>query len=269
MGAKAAKTKSASAKAQPAAQAEAAVAAEVTETAQAAPPQVLMGEWRRPDLRDLVRSCFTDALEYKGKLNDYVLNIDGMSGRKYRYFINNLMERIDNPRYLEVGSWAGSTLCSAIYGNNLRAVAVDNWSQFGGPAPLFFANVANCCSRTAIPTVICDDFRKVDFRALGVFNVYLFDGPHEYQDQYDGLAVALDALTEEFVFIVDDWNWTPVRQGTYDVIRNLNLDILYKIEVRTTQDDTHAPVHGKQSDWHNGYFISVLKKTPHTPRSSR
>lgn len=264
MGAKAAKTKSAPAvTAEPEAQAET-----VVQSAPAA-VQPMMGEWRRPDLRDLVRSCFTDALEYKGKLNDFVLNIDGMSGRKYRYFINNLMERIDNPRYLEVGSWAGSTLCSAIYGNNLRAVAVDNWSQFGGPAPLFFANVANCCSRTAIPSVICADFRKVDFKALGIFNVYLFDGPHEYQDQYDGLAVALDALTEEFVFIVDDWNWAQVRDGTFDVIRNLNLDILYRIEVRTTQDNTHAPVFGKESDWHNGYFISVLKKTPHTGKAAK
>ena len=37
----------------------------------------------------------------------------------------------DDARYSEVGVWKGSTLCSAIYGNKVRALAADNWSGFG------------------------------------------------------------------------------------------------------------------------------------------
>lgn len=232
-------------------------------------PDPVISEWHRLGLVDAVQEALAETLEKKGKLADYVLNIDGMSGIKYRYFINNLIGKIENPRYLEVGSWSGSTLCAAINNNAVRALAIDNWSQFGGPAPQFFNNVANSCSPLSIPSVISDDFRNVDFRAQGSFNVYLFDGPHEHKDHYDGLALAMDALTEEFVFIVDDWNWSPIRNATLDAIRKLNLDVLYKLEIRTTEDDNHATVFGKLSDWHNGYFISVLKKTADTDRALR
>ena len=65
------------------------------------------------------------------------------------------------------------------------------------------------------------DFRAVDFNGLGRFNVYLFDGPHERDDQYDGVKLAQPALDEEFVLIVDDWNWPAVRAGTLDAVRDL------------------------------------------------
>ncbi|MBP7335737.1 class I SAM-dependent methyltransferase [Niveispirillum sp.] len=211
-------------------------------------------------LTDAVKQSFDEALKLRGKLNEFVLSIEGMSGRKYRYFINNLIASIDNARYLEVGSWAGSTLCSALYGNKVKATAIDNWSQFGGPVNHFFANVANCVSADARLSVLSEDFRKVNYAGLGKFNIYLFDGPHEYKDQYDGLSLVMDALTDEFVFIVDDWNWQPVRDGTFDAIRACGLEIKTRIEVRTTDDESHPDIFGKASDWHNGYFISVLRK---------
>ena len=107
------------------------------------------------------------------------------------------------------------------------------------------------------------DFREVRFADQGRFNVYLFDGPHGAIDHYDGLALALPSLDPEFVFIVDDWNWAAVRMGTSSAIKKLGLEIVHAIEVRTTTDDTHPPHSGfdaKSTDWHNGYFIAVLKK---------
>jgi SAM-dependent methyltransferase len=211
-------------------------------------------------LTEAVNAAFADAREYKGKLNEYVLSIQGMSGRKFRYFLNNVIANVSNPRYLEIGSWAGSTFCSAILGNTVKATAIDNWSLFGGPVQHFFANLANCGGLNARTSVLFEDFRKVDYKALGKFNVYLFDGPHAYQDQYDALSYAWDALTDEFVFICDDWNWPAVRAGTLDAVRELGLEVLTQIEVRTTDDDTTPEATGGESDWHNGYYIAVLRK---------
>jgi len=54
--------------------------------------------------------------------------------------------------------------------------------------------------RVRSPTVdfrfIESDFRAVDYSAIGRFNVYLFDGPHQEQDQYDGIMVARTALDD-------------------------------------------------------------------------
>jgi hypothetical protein len=207
-----------------------------------------------------VRQAFSDALAGRGTVDPGVLQMDGMSGRKYRLFINNLIRSLPEARYLEVGTWAGSTLCAAISGNAVRAVAIDNWSEFGGPRELFFANLGAFKPSTADVRVIEDDFRRVDYRSIGKFNVYLFDGPHSAQDQFDGISFAQAAMEDQFVLIVDDWNWERVRAGTQQAIAQLDLSIVYSLEIRTTLDGSHPKVDKQDSDWHNGYFIAALRQ---------
>ena len=124
-----------------------------------------------------IKEAFGKALNSESEIDPDVLTMVGMSGGKYRHFINNLIRGLPNPSYLEVGCWTGSTLCSAI-SRNVRATGIDNWSEFGGPKDQFLANVKK-----------------------------------------------------------------------------------YSLEIRTTLDGTHGPVIGHLSDWHNGYFFSVLEKT--------
>lgn len=211
-----------------------------------------------------VRLALDRAVAGTSKLPAELLGMDGMSGRRYRAFINNLIEGLPGARYMEIGTWAGSTLCSAIFGNRVEAVAIDNWSQFGGPSARFFANLAAFKGGARV-SFVERDFRQVDFAGLaavfGPFNVYLFDGPHEYQDQYDGLRSAQPAVDRCYVQIVDDWNWPDVRAGTVDAIADLGLRTELRVEIRTTLDDEHAPQpSGAGSDWHNGYCISVLSR---------
>ena len=212
------------------------------------------------ELTKLVTKALEDAIQRKHKLSEVLLSISGMSGKQYRMFINNLIEYLPDARYLEVGSWAGSTMCAAMTGNAVRVFAIDNWSEFGGPSGAFLKNVGHCVSPDIQFNMLTEDFRKVKYDTIGKFNVYLFDGPHEAQDQYDGLFMAQAALDDEFVFIVDDWNWDRVRQGTFDAIKNVGLETVVSFEVRTTLDGLNPPVWMEVSDWHNGYFIAVLRK---------
>lgn len=207
-----------------------------------------------------VRQAFISAMARKSEVNLSILSMAGMSGKKYRLFINNLIRSLDDAAYLEVGSWAGSTLCSAINRNSVRATAIDNWSQFDGPKEQFLKNLEKFGTPGAYVNFIEDDFRNVSYSTLGPFSVYLFDGPHEYEDQYDGLILALPAMTQRFVFIVDDWNHPPVRDGTIRAIDKAGVKIEYSLEIRTTLNDTHALPSNQHSDWHNGYFIGVLRK---------
>ena len=208
----------------------------------------------------LLKRSLDRAVANIGGPPDFVRAIDGMSGQKYRTFINNFVGSHPDARYLEIGSWQGSTAAAALNGNSVKALCIDNWSQFGGPKSAFLANIERVRSQS--PDVdfrfIENDFRRVDYTSLGRFNIFLFDGPHEELDQYDGIMVARPALEKSFVLIVDDWNWRQVRVGTFRAIRDAGYSIASSIEIRTTQDNTHAPVHGKNSDWHNGYFIAVL-----------
>lgn len=198
------------------------------------------------------------------KLPDWILEMDGMSGRKYRHFINNLVNSLEDPRYLEIGCWKGSTSCSAIFGNGVKSYCIDNWSEFGGPKNVFCENVQKCADECDDIEIIFEeaDFRKINYTEIGKYNVYLFDGPHEEKDQYDGLMLVQPALDDEFIFICDDWNWEKVRNGTINAIKKLNLDVLFSIDIKTTDDDSYPPENDtkQNSDWHNGYYISVLRK---------
>jgi hypothetical protein len=219
-----------------------------------------MEQTRVPSMIGHVKRALAAAALGESELDPDVLQMPGMSGRHYRIFINALIGRlVPDARYLEVGAHAGSTLCAAISGNVVRAVTIDNWSQFGGPREAFLENLRRFRGQADVQ-LIESDFRFVDYEAIGPFNVFLFDGPHRDVDQYDGLRLALPAMDRVHVTIVDDWNREHIRRGTLRAFAELPVDVLYKVEIRTTLDGTHPAVHGAQSEWHNGYMIAVVEK---------
>ena len=207
----------------------------------------------------ILTECFDYVLENVHSMPTELLEMEGMSGRKYRQFVNLLVSKLKNPRYLEIGVWQGSTLCSAIWNNIVTATACDNWSQFGEPRSQFMQNINAVQNGKNPVSVLEQDFRTIDYANIGKFNLYMFDGPHEEQDQYDGVVLAMPALDDEFIMVVDDWNHPYVKNGTQRAIADLGL-IVDCIHVDTSADGTHPSPAFQYSDWHNGYFIASVKK---------
>lgn len=207
-----------------------------------------------------IELALRDALAGIGKLPDSLLSLQGMSGRKYRLFLNNLISLLADPRYLEVGILTGSTLCAAMFGNRLAVTAIENWSQFGAPKQQFQVNLERYRNPESEVNIIERDFREVDFSSIDRFNVYFYDGPHGLQDQRDGIELALPALDREFILIVDDWNWRQVREGTLTALHELGLQVALRADIRTTLDNSHGELAGAAGDWHNGYFLASLIK---------
>lgn len=214
----------------------------------------------RPPLADALRSAFEDALAGRGEMDDAVYHVHGFCGRKHRLLVNNLIRSLDNPRYLEIGVFHGATLCAAIAGNKVKVVGVDNWTEYGGKANEFYANLAAIKGQESSVTVVEQDFRTVDYAAFGPFNVGFYDGPHSEQDQYDGARIVLEALESPGILLVDDWNWQRVRSGTMNAVRDLGRHIEFAIELRTSADDSIPPWSHGHSDWHNGMFAAVISK---------
>lgn len=191
--------------------------------------------------------------------DSWILELEGMSGKKYRDFINQLLSTLSPTRYLEIGVWQGSTLCAALNNNTVTATAIDNWSQFNGPRDKFFGNLRRVQGNSNT-LVLEQDFRKINYSLLPKHNVYFFDGPHDHQDHYDALSVPMDALEDEFVLIVDDWNSLTVQQGTLAALN----DFKFKYQgftILTTTDGSYPDINMQNSDWHNGYFIASISKT--------
>ena len=211
-----------------------------------------------------LKESLEETLSNHRKISKWLINLEGLSGRKYRSLINNLINKIDEPSYLEIGSWIGSTACSASFRNNLRITCIDNWSQNFVTAydskARFIQNINKCISNKSQFKLISEDFRKVNFKKIGKFNIYLYDGPHHLEDHIDGIKIVQPALHDKHLLIIDDWNWDQVRAGTEKAIKELNLKIVSKLEVRTTNDGSNSLFSGENSDWHQGYCFFIIKK---------
>jgi|TARA_B100000035_G_scaffold116028_1_gene98332 hypothetical protein len=218
------------------------------------------------DFLKIIKKSLEESLSIKRKIDSEIINMEGLSGRKYRSLINNLVQKIKDPSYLEIGTWLGSTACSAAFKNDLKITCIDNWSQilfhedFPDPEAVFKKNIEKYLSKNTNYTFINNDFRKINYESIGKHNIYLFDGPHHYEDHFEGVTIAQPALSEKYIFIVDDWNWDQVRDGTTAAIKHLKLNVISKLEIRTTHDGSNALAFGQNSDWHQGYCFFVIKK---------
>lgn len=208
-----------------------------------------------------VRIAFQDALASRGALCDAAFRVQGYSGRKFRLFLNNLMFNLPDPRYLEIGTYHGASFCPAVYNNRLRAVSVDNWSQYGGQRSTFENYLAQFTSEDTDIEIIEDDFINIDYSAIGKFNVLFYDGLHREIDQYNGVFIPRPAMDDKYILIVDDWNDENVRRGTFNGLRDGGVNIDYMIEVRTTLNGEFPAIARETSEWHNGALIAVVSKS--------
>jgi hypothetical protein len=209
--------------------------------------------------KTLIEASFQNAENNISKITNDIINMEGMSGIKTRHFYNNLLNTED-ARYLEIGTWKGSSVCSAMCGNKAKVICIDNWSEFGGPKSEFLVNFEKFKGENEA-TFIENDCFKVDVSTLPKFNIYMYDGIHSKESHYKALLHYYNCLDNVFIFIVDDWNWKDVRDGTINSIQKLNLKVLYEKEIRTTNNDTHVEGGSpEQKSWHNGIYVAILQK---------
>ena len=210
----------------------------------------------------VIETAFQNAENGISKITPEIIQMEGMSGTKTRHFYNNLLHTQPfgfNPRYLEIGTWKGSSVCSAMCGNKAKVVCIDNWSEFNGPKDEFLKNFHTYKGENDANFIESDSF-QVNVDDLPKFNIYLYDGNHTVDCHYLALLHYYNCLDDTFIFIVDDWNCLDVRLGTLQAIKNLKLNVLFEKNIRLTYDNTHTPHHLAKTSWWNGIYAAVLQK---------
>ncbi|KAH8069876.1 hypothetical protein JL720_11876 [Aureococcus anophagefferens] len=251
-----------------------------------------------------------------------------MSDAYGRHLLNNLLNAAGS-RYLEIGTFKGSTLVAAKRPrqNQIfkvtsrrwrqrqvdRALAVDSYA-FGGDATFVgdirqsgaevrdeaLANLEtfldpraadrrSCASPTAFPwtrrrsgaSTYPRPARKSSRDAAATRPAtsrgaaiatrrdrrprrYLYDGDHEYDDQFRAFTHFDEALEDVFVALVDDWNHEPVRLGTRDAFARLGYDVVYG-EVLGGGRANGASINEHSvlklpNPWWNGLYVAVVRK---------
>lgn len=174
-----------------------------------------------------------------------------LTGKYIRNIINNMCSN-DDVRYLEIGLYRGGTFSAALTGNSIRAVGIDNWSQnwkSGNPKEIFFSRINDIqgLNDFSIITADCWSSGLLDEK----FNVYLFDGPHGWQDQYDALDKYLQYMDDEFIYIVDDYD----EVNSPDVVNAVQQSII-DLDLEKTSEHYFGRGHG----FHEGVYFCALKR---------
>lgn len=195
-----------------------------------------------------IKQAFEDAENLKSKIPaEYIAKLTGLSSSKVWHLLNNLAAQADS--YLEIGTYMGSSLMAALYDNgHVSAFAVDNFCMKPHTRGHFFANTKHLEF-----TFIEQDAFTIKAEDIIPIELYFYDGEHSYDSQYKAIKHFLPAMAGEFVYICDDWNNSPVREGTFEAIKDCNLQIVeFHERKHTTMKDTR--------EWWCGIAVFKLRK---------
>ena len=144
-------------------------------------------------------------------------------------------------------------------------MGIDNWSQnwqkHESPKEIFFDRINKVEQKNNVKIIEADCW-SVELEEISNFlnnekiNIYLFDGPHGYQDQYLALKHYYDILADEFILFVDDYtdqipsSVTEVIMATQDSIKDLKLEKIF--EMTFPRGERGMP---------EGLYAVLLKKT--------
>jgi predicted O-methyltransferase YrrM len=119
--------------------------------------------------------------------------------------------------YLEVGTYLGTSAIAAAMGNKGEFIAVDDYSQFGGPEQRCRDNIARYAPG-AVALVSGDawEFLASLDRSVGV---YFYDAGHTFRDQWRAFEYIEPHLSDQALIIIDDASHWPVRRANNSFTR--------------------------------------------------
>lgn len=200
---------------------------------------------------ELIKEAVEKAEREESKLDDYCFKIGSYSSPKIRHLINNLggIFKTDtiSPRYsyLEVGVHRGGTFVATLFRNNLYGTAIDNWSEFNEDGTVKKEFLENIKPFGDTVKFIEADCFKTEL-PKDEYSMYLYDGPHGYEEQKLGITYFYSNMKDEFILCIDDYGWEQVKKGTQDGIKEMGLTVLFEQEL----------IDG----YHNGFYVALLKK---------
>ena len=194
----------------------------------------------------------------KSKLKPENFDVPALTSLKIRHLLNNIGEIGTN--YLECGVHKGGTFTSSVSGNdNLKHItAIDSFESDAinqdKAQPQFVSNALKFLPVNSSYKLIVSDSFRVDISEIpnGV-DIYLYDGDHSRESQEKALTYYYPVLADEFIFMVDDYDWSEVQEGTQSAIKKVKCDIIFQ---------KYIPSIGSHNNdnWWNGFYIALLKK---------
>jgi len=193
---------------------------------------------------------------------DLLRKVNGMTTQNVLALLNLATRYLEKDEvYLEVGTYQGAMICGAMLDApnlplNPKGIAIDNFSEFdrGNNQELFILN-ANREGLERNIYLINHDFRHYFnfnmFEYPAKIGVYVYDGAHDHNSQYEGLDLAIPYLADNALLIVDDTNELECKMA--------NQEFLEKHPQCQKVLDFPTPGNGHHT-WWNGIQVFTWRK---------
>lgn len=193
---------------------------------------------------------------------DLCPDVQGMMSLKKQRLLNKAFALLEpNEAYLEVGTYQGKSLLSAMLHNDRRPVyACDNFSQFDtNSLAITRSNLSRYGLFDSVVFYDCDFLTIYDQKHLPTpLGLYFYDGAHDDQSQYLGIKQVEPFLADEAIVLVDDWRFAPdsqsfARAATLRAATESPHDwaLLYELPAR---------FNGDRAGWWNGVGVLAFRR---------
>ncbi len=196
------------------------------------------------------------------KIDDKILEIEGMSTPKVRHLMNNICN-FQDCNFLEVGTYMGSTLCSAAYKNNGSFIGIDNFSEFNTSVDRTSLHDKNKIKNSLYSNIEKTKQTNISFHESDFFtsqvpinskiNVFFYDGIHRYQNQYGNLKILKKSLDKYFIYLVDDYfcKVSEPKKASVSAINDFGFEVVFYCELQPNEES--------KLNYHGGIGAFVLK----------
>lgn len=211
----------------------------------------------------IVLDAINNSAKGYSNFNEESFEIGGLSSNRVRHLLNSICSN-EGMKYLEVGTYLGSTFCAAIQNNPVEAYAVDNWEtqnlqpfknlheisqssldQFRENVKKYKGN-----SKVRLINADCKNLVPQDFRSK--VNCVFYDGNHDYQEQLQCLEVIKNLVEDTFILVIDDANFYGVVESAEEFVRKNEYTVLFEQKLLNEIESDKM--------WWNGMYILILQK---------
>lgn len=213
-----------------------------------------------------------DALLHQSNFDETNYDVKGLSSHKVRHLLNNLCKPTELNEdgcvvYADLGCYVGSTLWAAMMGNNVKAYAIDDYSQkniaparddiawepIEDPVLEFQLNAQKYMGDNAVVYITKDIFQIAELNQEYKPEVIFYDADHDPNRTYSNLCQFHQFAPDIFTLVIDDCNFDGVVASVDKWIKDRKFNVLFKKVLRSQEIED-------ENGWWNGVMILVLDK---------
>lgn len=159
--------------------------------------------------------------------------------------------------YVEVGTYQGGSLVSALLDNDVRAIGVDSFGEFAQ------TNSLEITTRHLQEFGVLDrvTLRDQNFREFFAacdsslqISVYYYDGAHDYKTQLEGMEAAWPYLRDGSIVLVDDYTYNEVSLAVNQFVANHRDQVKFQLVFLPNQVDGTDPMY-----WNGIVVMRIVK----------